>query len=601
MQRTVIDPASLLRPPRPRPRLAERLIRLGGSAWFAYAVILIIQFRRIWGVWVWRDLAGGDTANYFLDAWRFYRDGQTDIAWSPLYTIFYGSLLHTGAGAAAVTMLHRVLIVLAASVLVLAVARRMLPPFAAWFVALWWVALPVDFDPLYEVHLFALLPVLLAWWVIMGPSSAWRRGTGFALLVMTTLLVRNEMIVGVLLLAPVLFWWETSNRPPIANRKSQIENLLTYFLPLLAISSLTLAIYLRTPMSNAGLLDFWHTKHTMNMGQAYAFGYKQRRPNWPGDPWTDFGPLCRQTFGSSRPSLALMLRQNPAALASHVAWNFRLLPAGLQVLLFNATSDYMDPDYAPVPMQRRYPNALSLVVLAICITGAALMWRRSNHWMRNWARSRALGWLSMLAVAAVAAPIIATQRPRPEYLYFLSVFLMILIVTCGLAIVPHRLLLAEGVRRWAPLAMVVPIAFARSAYGTAGHHARRPLMQEYQRLLPYQPLIADRGAILLSEHAFEISLYLGYGLPAGLHDYAVFDELRPNRSLARVLADRHVNLLALNDRGRTLLDSEHPGKWDEFVAHAGASGWRLIGLQDAPGEHWVIYRLAGPARAGEGG
>ena len=32
----------------------------------------------------------------------------------------------------------------------------------AWLLAAWWAVLPVNFDTLYEVHLFALLPVLAA-------------------------------------------------------------------------------------------------------------------------------------------------------------------------------------------------------------------------------------------------------------------------------------------------------------------------------------------------------------------------------------------------------------------------------------------------------
>ena len=48
-----------------------------------------------------------------------------------------------------ILILHRMLIVLALAVLVLALMRRLLPPGIAWMAAAWWVVLPIDFnDPL---------------------------------------------------------------------------------------------------------------------------------------------------------------------------------------------------------------------------------------------------------------------------------------------------------------------------------------------------------------------------------------------------------------------------------------------------------------------
>jgi hypothetical protein len=58
--------------------------------------------------------------------------------------------------------LHRAVIVMAATLGVLAVMRRLLPPALGLLIAMRWAILPINFETLYEVHLFALLPVLAA-------------------------------------------------------------------------------------------------------------------------------------------------------------------------------------------------------------------------------------------------------------------------------------------------------------------------------------------------------------------------------------------------------------------------------------------------------
>jgi len=77
--------------------------------------------------------------------------------------------------------------------LILAFLRRLLPPGIAWMAAAWWVVLPINFDAIYEVHLFVAIPltfglVAIAWWP--GP---WGRGTAVAALLATSLLMRNEV------------------------------------------------------------------------------------------------------------------------------------------------------------------------------------------------------------------------------------------------------------------------------------------------------------------------------------------------------------------------------------------------------------------------
>src|SRR5438105_12704948 len=140
-------------------RLVAWLDALATNPWFAYCSILLLQLKSVWGIWVRKDLPLGDSAYYYAHAqgWHFMR--AADILWSPLYTLFYSTFMNLSADAYAVALTHRIVIVLALAILVLAVMRSLLPPVLAWVVTAHWVILPINFDSLYEVHLFYVLLV----------------------------------------------------------------------------------------------------------------------------------------------------------------------------------------------------------------------------------------------------------------------------------------------------------------------------------------------------------------------------------------------------------------------------------------------------------
>src|SRR5262249_51143111 len=155
--------------------LAEKALR---KAWLSYALILLIQSKVIWRIWDIKDITSGDTSSYFGTAKKWADGFLVDIVWSPLYTAFYGSLLFVTADTYNATIMHRVVIVLAAAVGVLFVMRQLLPPNLALLGAAWWAILPINYNTLYEVHLFALLPILLVWALVLGKDAAWARGAG---------------------------------------------------------------------------------------------------------------------------------------------------------------------------------------------------------------------------------------------------------------------------------------------------------------------------------------------------------------------------------------------------------------------------------------
>ena len=152
-------------------------------------------------------------------------------------------------------------------------------------------------------------------------------------------------------------------------------------------------------------------KHTLNMAQVYAFGYQQRHPEWTKSPWTECDELCQRDFGDPRPTLTLMLRRNPRATLQHFAWNVHLVPAGLQVLMFDCTSRRDNPDYAPVTVDPPTAGRLSLAAASVLLLGFLLLAFRWRYWWNYWLRDRAWGWAAMFCVGATIFLIVPTQRP----------------------------------------------------------------------------------------------------------------------------------------------------------------------------------------------
>jgi len=160
--------------------MQRRFHELVRSPWFSYLTILIIQLKVLWGIWPHRDLTSGDTSYYFVMAWSWFKSWNVFITWTPLYTAFYGTLMHLTPDAYIVTILSRIIIVISGTMLVLMVMRRLLPPGLAWSMTVWWALLPINFDSLYEVHQFTVIPILLTCIAVLWKPGPWGRGLGVA-------------------------------------------------------------------------------------------------------------------------------------------------------------------------------------------------------------------------------------------------------------------------------------------------------------------------------------------------------------------------------------------------------------------------------------
>jgi hypothetical protein len=398
--------------------------------------------KALWGIWR-RDLTFGDTSWYFLNALKWADEGRVNIVWSPLYTAYFGAVSSVFPNAVVAVLVHRVLLAFATLGLVAWTARRVLPSGLALLAAVWWIALPIHYDTLYEVHLFGALVPLVALLIVTWRSE-WQMPLLVAWYGLATVLMRNENVLCVATLLALWLYRSHGNRrlsrvpadapPRLPGVGGLAASRHAFPGPFARVAILALGValacgffyqrsYVHSWEDISSISDF---KHRLNMCQVYAFGYQQRHPEWTNSAWTECQPLMKAEFGSEMPSLGEMLKSNPAATLRHFWWNLSLAPAGLQVLFFNASAFQANPDYADVT---RLPVAMSALTLAVLLVGGISLWilvKRRRSWNAPRLRRFERDYLVLFVANLVTAlAVILTQRPRPSYLLGFAAICMI--------------------------------------------------------------------------------------------------------------------------------------------------------------------------------
>src|SRR5262249_49187685 len=153
------------------------------------------------------------------------------------------------------------------------------------------------------------------------------------------------------------------------------------------------------------------------------------------------------------------------------------------------------PDYVPVRTRSRPALVLGLALLGVWAAGAALVAWEWRYWWERCIRGRLLTWLALLCVAAVSVPVIATQRPRPSYLFGLGVLLMAL-TGFWVQVLLRRLRLAGRASALMPAAMAGLCLLVPSYYLSAARRWQpRPLRQVIERLSPYRELLPGTNCL----------------------------------------------------------------------------------------------------------
>jgi hypothetical protein len=547
------------------------------SPWIAYLAIAALQLKVMWGAWLYRDLTSGDTVAYYLYATWWAKSLQVNLVWSPLYTAFYGTVLAAFPDAYAATILHRLLIAVAASLLVLALVRRLLPGWLAWLVAAWWTVLPINFDAVYEVHLFAVLPLLVAFWVVAAWPGPWGRGFGLGILLTAALLSRNETLLPYLGLAAYYVGRELRRRPAGA---SFVGVLRPYVVPSLLALALFGSFYARSRLQFPELWAGYGPKHTVNMCQVFATGYGQRHPGWGKNPMTECTELMVANFGAPAPTLWQMMRANPRAVLQHFAWNASLTPNGVQVMLFDRVWGTTNPDYFPVQAGSGRALWLGLLTIATLLTAAALV--ASQPRWRRFLRRRREPWLFLFGTTLpLAAIVILTQRPRPSYLFSLSVALMALVGLAAAVV----LRTAFGKRRVGGFAVAAAIALIALAPLRYRHDPVRDryLLHLYRRINSISDLVADGRAVFVVRHyGTEIAHYVGRGHPRGIEHsgWLPSDQVFLDR-----LEAEGANLFYVDDR----LANELGPSSVFYGRRPGPPGWELVCFGEETRGRWRMW------------
>lgn len=500
-------------------RVTARLDEVAGSRLFAYGSVLLIQAKVLWGIWQFRDLSAGDTSDYFVNANSWTDHLQVEPLFSPLYTAFWGSLHWLISDSYAVTLVHRIIIVSAVTVLVLAVLRRLLTPGIAWAVAIWWAILPTNYDTLNEVHLFALLPILVATLVALRYRGVRMRAAIFGILLGSAVVVRNEIIIAAIawLAICVVYEWRARRRERSrGGTPVPVARVLTPFsIATLAVVVLALLTIWRArdPQPVPHWVESAQDKQNLALCQHYAVGYQQRHHANTQTGWLDCEAFMRRDFGSPMPSFYEAIASDPAAMASHFGWNTTLFPYALQMALFNRSSgsEFHNPDYVDIPTGSWAALLGSIAVLALVVVGVRLLWSRRHWWWRAWFSERAWGWAVLVCAAILGTWVAITTHPRPAYLFSLN-FVLFAVVGVSAMAIAERWPRLKRIRPAIPIValalfLLVPAHYHRG-YSNPIYGTGRITDTIVSNLDPYRDYLRGHDTTLLANRSYETCNYV---------------------------------------------------------------------------------------------
>jgi hypothetical protein len=560
---------------------------------FSAATILLVALRCIWGVWNWRDFSEGDTAGYYYTALKWASEGVFDngpraMVFSPLYTVFYSWFVRLWPDALTATMMHRVVLVLATSLVVWAAARRVLPRAWAWLAAVWWVVLPVNWNAYYEVHLFGFALLAGAAALAGGGSEktgCWWRGGALALLLVAACLVRNEFLPAAALFVLWCLWKAWRRGGHEVGREVFALSVPTI---VTALAALWMFSGNRDQISPSKIVAAFETRQRANLRQVYSFGYQQRHREWKGDPWIGNGELMTQEFGRPDPLFSEAFRANPQAMAEHVLWNLSLVPSGLRFGMCGGYSGKFAPDFGETKGRSSVARVLSYIVLGLWLCGVAWCWRRRTNWpgICSLAGSWSGTWVALGCMLPSVCVAIITQRPRPSYIFPLSFFLILLTVwfmrqLAGAA--TRKAWLPRSMLTLVPLALGVVLTLVVAPIGRPDRPAR-PLAEDYQRLKPYRDWFSTKAATFCTNARWsaDLAYYLGNGIGRRMGTVS----LGPGSSegLSAWLASQCVGTFYLK------ADALFRPDVVTWRRTAPDSGWRLLGT-GSPGAEWELWVL----------
>ncbi len=469
-----------------RQKISRILSYLGESSWVAYAAIFLLQVKVMLYIWEYRDLTEGDTSYYYVEVFNWLDKFKGSIVWSPIYTGFL-AILHRLLGVPFwVLIVTQIFVATSASIIILSLMRRLLPKHLAWVIAAWWVVLPINFDTVYNVHLFSALFPLALFVIAAYVNNIYGRGIVLGGLLFTAVLLRNEYGALFLLWLLALGGYEIYRYHREEVFPSRRTIFFAYGAPLFLVVFLIGVFFARSVDTYPKMKKSIEVKHTLNVCQIYAFNRKQQGDSWKGNPWTDCDSIIKRDFGRTEVTFSQAFFLNPRAILRHIWWNIKLIPSGTQLALFNYYAGGPNPDYLPA---KRAPLVWVPFLLVLGFSGFAVVagivvpvLRKRQSFKDGFA------WLFLSSAALLALGVMIMQRPRPSYMFPYTLFLMAL-TGLGLDRLLELVRVDKAVKAWWPLCgilliLIVPSHYDADYVGNFGYKGQ-PFRQRYERLAPY--------------------------------------------------------------------------------------------------------------------
>ena len=552
------------------------------NPFLAYGAIALLQLRVIWNIWKYADLTNGDTSYYFIDAASWAHGLHENIVYYPGYSAIWGTILAVVHDVYAATIIHRVAIILAVALLVLALMRSLLGPVMGLLIAAWWAIVPTNYNVLYEVHLFGAVPILLAVLVVARMPRRQGLGISIAILLASAVLVRTELVAAAAILATAVAIYEMREirGRRHAGRSSYIR---AYAVPLVIALLLIGGAYARSYVQGNDAWSMLQAKEQDNFCNAYAMAYQQRHPSlFTGNPFTECTPLMQHDFGRSMPTIMQASIKNPRAVAGFAAWNAQLLPGGLQVGLFGASAFANDPGFVAVGENSTLALLLSIMLLLAIVAGLAILGRERQHSLRLLPSRTQWVLLTLASVAAATMLVALTSRPWGEYIFGLTICALVM---SGVSV---AVLLRQfvGIRILAPIALVTVLVLI-IALPSAYRPGPRPIYERIQHLQVVRQRLQRHGSVLVAGESYnELCNYLAYSyqrICTPIFWPTLHTDTTGHASAGQILDRAHATALYI-DSGMlsdpliaALVTAPRAQGWQQIAQGSGLGGpWRVL-------------------------
>lgn len=528
-------------------KLTARLGMIAGSALLGYLSLAALQLKVVWGGWAQWDVPLWDGATYFI----YGRQVAASLifpplAWSPAFAGYYALFqwLLGGWGPLAVYFAHRVVTLLLVVWLLYGLLRALLPAFIAWLLTASYISFQVGLNNYFVVHLFVLIPLLIAYRASLSPSAL---GRNFVLIgLLTAAFVRSEFFLSVALVLVGMIAAALRRRREPWNAGIQLRR----YAPALIWAVVLAVMIVRAGPSHVALDRSWGA-----FEQHYAWGYQERHPEWNVNFWFKYAEAVQRSFGSAQ-SIVQAAIDNPIEMATHFLWNLHVLPSVLPELL------------SPLPGM-----AWGLILPGLGAIGLPVALIR--YWDARRRRPRLLGLkegrvgrlVTVMAVTWLPLVIsIMVIRPRTIYLMPLWPPLLLIAGVGLMSLLPKWATPKELVALLLPLCLIGLVIFP-SPFKASVEHA---VLETSQRLKDL-PIDGDFSLLGPSARGFCV-----YSLPDRCRGVELVQVPQTVADFPDYLARENIQVIIVNDQVLNNLPAAGRAFIAQLLAQPAEVGWQAI-------------------------